>query len=79
MLGVVIETERLLLRRVTIDDIDELVAIQADPDITRFMDLFDHDEAIDWLQRVDRGGSAVAAIGSGSRSGPLDCACRLRA
>lgn len=49
-----IETERLLLRRVTVEDIDELVRIHADPDITRFMDVFEHDEAIRWLHRVDQ-------------------------
>ena len=51
--GVVIETERLLLRRVTVDDIDELVRIHPDPDIMRFMGPFDRAEAIDWLHRVD--------------------------
>lgn len=40
-----IETQRLRLRRVTRDDLAELVAIHADPDITRFMGAFDHDEA----------------------------------
>lgn len=50
----VIETERLLLRRVTTDDLDELVAIHANPDITRFMGTFGQEEAIAWLRRVDQ-------------------------
>ena len=49
-----IETERLRLRRVTIADIEDLVAIHADPDITRFMDEFKRDEAVSWLHRVDQ-------------------------
>ena len=50
----VIETERLILRRMTIDDLDELVALQADPDIVRFMGPFDREQALDWLRRVDQ-------------------------
>lgn len=50
----VIETERLILRRMTADDLDELVALHADPDIVRFMGPFDHEKAIDWLRRVDQ-------------------------
>ena len=50
----VIETERLLLRRATIDDVDELVAIHADPDIKRVFGTFDRERAIEWLNRVDQ-------------------------
>ena len=49
-----IETKRLILRRPTIDDLDELVAVQADPDIVRFMGPFDRAEAVKWLGRVDQ-------------------------
>jgi RimJ/RimL family protein N-acetyltransferase len=49
-----IETERLRLRRATTDDLDELVAIHADPEIERFMDRFGPDEAASWLAGVDR-------------------------
>lgn len=49
-----IETERLLLRRVTVDDVAELVAIHADPDITRFMGVWDHASALEWLRGVDQ-------------------------
>jgi RimJ/RimL family protein N-acetyltransferase len=50
----VIETERLLLRRLTIDDLDEVVAFQANPDIIRFTGTFDRVHALDWLRRVDQ-------------------------
>jgi RimJ/RimL family protein N-acetyltransferase len=51
---ILIETERLLLRRVTAADLDELIAIHADADIERFMGGFDQDRATDWLARVDQ-------------------------
>lgn len=51
---IVIETKRLLLRRVTAADLDELIAIHADPEIERFMGTFDQDRATDWLDRVDQ-------------------------
>jgi RimJ/RimL family protein N-acetyltransferase len=50
---VAIETERLVLRRFTIDDLDELVAIHADPGIIRFIGPFDRQRAIEWLEGVD--------------------------
>jgi RimJ/RimL family protein N-acetyltransferase len=49
-----IETVRLLLRRVTVDDVEELVRIHADPDITRFMGAWDRERTLDWLDQVDR-------------------------
>jgi RimJ/RimL family protein N-acetyltransferase len=51
---IVIDTKRLLLRRVTSADLHELIAIHADPDIERFMGAFDRDRATDWLDRVDK-------------------------
>jgi RimJ/RimL family protein N-acetyltransferase len=51
---VVIETERLILRRLTTDDLDELVAVHADPDIERFIGSFDRDRAIKWIAEVDQ-------------------------
>jgi RimJ/RimL family protein N-acetyltransferase len=51
---VVIETDRLCLRRVTVDDIEELVEIHADPAIMRFMGAWDRARALEWLARVDR-------------------------
>jgi hypothetical protein len=50
---VVIETRRLLLRRATIDDVDELVGIHADPDVKRVFGTFDYQRAIEWLRRFD--------------------------
>jgi RimJ/RimL family protein N-acetyltransferase len=51
---IVIETERLRLRRVTAGDLEELIAIHADPDIERFMGTFDEDTATDWVDRVEQ-------------------------
>jgi RimJ/RimL family protein N-acetyltransferase len=48
-----IETPRLVLRRVTVDDVEELVRIHADPEITRFMGAWDRERALDWLDQVD--------------------------
>jgi RimJ/RimL family protein N-acetyltransferase len=52
--GITIATERLLLRRPTASDLEELVTIFADPEVERFMGRFDRDEATSWLDRVDR-------------------------
>jgi RimJ/RimL family protein N-acetyltransferase len=51
---VVIETDRLLLRRVTVDDIDELVEIHGDPAIVRFIGAWDRARAMEWLTEVDQ-------------------------
>ena len=32
-----IETDRLLLRRIGLDDLDEFVALHAEPEVTRFI------------------------------------------
>jgi RimJ/RimL family protein N-acetyltransferase len=34
----VLETERLLLRRLTLEDVDDLAALYADPEIMRFFE-----------------------------------------
>jgi RimJ/RimL family protein N-acetyltransferase len=49
-----IETDRLVLRRVTVDDVDGLLEIHADPDIMRFMGAWDRARAIEWLTEVDK-------------------------
>jgi RimJ/RimL family protein N-acetyltransferase len=49
-----IETERLSLRRVTVDDLEELVAIHTEPDIQRFVGGLDLAEAARWLVRDDQ-------------------------
>lgn len=54
-----IETERLLLRPIAIEDLDEFVALHADPEVTRFIRPFDraaaeerlHRDAREWQQR----------------------------
>ena len=48
-----IETARLLLRRVTVDDVEELLNIHADPALVRFMGAWDRARAMEWLVRVD--------------------------
>jgi RimJ/RimL family protein N-acetyltransferase len=54
MTSVRIETERLVLRQLTTDDLDELVAIHAEPDVRRFMGLFDRARMSEWLALVER-------------------------
>jgi RimJ/RimL family protein N-acetyltransferase len=49
-----IQTERLLLRPPTIEDVDELVAIHAEPDVRRFMGDFDRTAALEWLTRSNQ-------------------------
>jgi RimJ/RimL family protein N-acetyltransferase len=49
-----IETERLLLRRIVEADADEFVSIHKHPTVTRFMGTFDRDEALRWIERNDR-------------------------
>jgi RimJ/RimL family protein N-acetyltransferase len=75
-----IETERLLLRRLVPDDIDELVAIHAELEVERFMGEFDRPRVIAWLEanrrdwdEVGYGRLAVVERRSGrflGRSGP---------
>jgi RimJ/RimL family protein N-acetyltransferase len=49
---VLIETERLLLRPLTSDDVDELVALHAEREVERFMGPFDRASVIEWLALV---------------------------
>ena len=51
--GVHIDTERLYLRPMTIDDVDDLVALHADPEVSRYMRAFDREEAIERLRADD--------------------------
>lgn len=48
-----IETDRLLLRRIRRDDLDELVAIHAEPEVTRFWGPCDRLKVIEWM-RLDQ-------------------------
>jgi RimJ/RimL family protein N-acetyltransferase len=49
-----IHTDRLLLRQMTPEDLDELVAIQAEPEVARFMGAFDRVMASAWMQENQR-------------------------
>jgi len=69
---VVIETERLLLRPVTIDDLDELVALHGEPGVERFMGLFDRERLTQWVRSVEEdwttygyGRAAIVERGTG--------------
>ena len=46
-----IETERLLLRRMDLADLDEFAALHADPDVTQFVFAFDRKEAEERLHK----------------------------
>lgn len=46
-----IDTERLYLRPMVMRDVDDLVALHADPEVSRYMRPVDRDEAIDRLRR----------------------------
>ena len=50
--SVLIETERLQLRPLTSDDIDDLVAIHARPEVERFMGPFARERVTEWLTLV---------------------------
>lgn len=49
-----IETERLLLRPLTLADVDEFVAIHAESAVARFVRTFTREEAIERLQLCER-------------------------
>ncbi len=46
-----IETERLYLRPMIMRDVDDLVALHADPEVSRYMRPFDHQQAVERLRR----------------------------
>ncbi len=48
-----LETDRLLLRRPAEADLEELVAIHAEPDVQRFMGEFEWPQATRWLEQND--------------------------
>jgi RimJ/RimL family protein N-acetyltransferase len=49
-----IETDRLLLRQLTAEDLDELVAIHAEPEVVRFMGSFDRARTSEWMEQNQR-------------------------
>ena len=48
-----LDTERLYLRPMTMRDVDDLVALHADPEVSRYMRAFDREEAVQRLGRDD--------------------------
>jgi RimJ/RimL family protein N-acetyltransferase len=50
----VIETERLLLRPITMEDLDPLVAMYDDPEVARFMGSFSPEQAVERLKKDQR-------------------------
>jgi RimJ/RimL family protein N-acetyltransferase len=50
---VILKTDRLTLRRLTAEDLQELVVIQAAPDLIRFLGPFDDAAMANWLADVD--------------------------
>jgi RimJ/RimL family protein N-acetyltransferase len=51
---VVIETERLVLRPIRLADIDEFLALHADPEVTRFVRSLDRSQAEERLENTER-------------------------
>ena len=49
-----IETERLQLRPLTVDDLDDVLALQAEPEVMRFLGRLDRGQATEWLQITER-------------------------
>jgi RimJ/RimL family protein N-acetyltransferase len=66
MSRMVIETERLVLRPLRLEDVDELVALQARPEVSRFMRSVDREQARLWiednLREWDERGHGLMAI-----------------
>jgi RimJ/RimL family protein N-acetyltransferase len=56
-----LDTERLYLRPMTIRDVDDLVALHADPDVSRYMRAFDREEAVQRLRRDATGAARACA------------------
>jgi RimJ/RimL family protein N-acetyltransferase len=49
-----IDTERLYMRPMTMHDLDDLLALHSEPEVSRFMGEVDREEAINRLRRDDR-------------------------
>ncbi|MGP3973626.1 GNAT family N-acetyltransferase [Streptomyces sp. 8N114] len=52
--GVVIETERLLLRPLISDHLDFFVELHSDPEVTRFVPTFTPEQAVERLAEIER-------------------------
>lgn len=57
-----IETERIWLRPLIMNDLDDVLEIQTDPDIARFLGAMDREQAREWLAMTER---AWAEVGYG--------------
>ena len=49
-----LETRRLLLRPISLDDLDAFVELHADPEVTRFISAFDRTESEERLRKDER-------------------------
>ncbi len=79
--AVPIETERLQLRRLGMDDLDEFVALHTDPEVTRFIRPLNRAEAAERLEKDEREwrerGHGLLAIAA-RRSGAFLGRCGLK-
>jgi RimJ/RimL family protein N-acetyltransferase len=61
-----IETERLLLRPLRVEDLEDMLALDANPEVSRFIPGKDREQALRWLQNVetdwDEHGHGIMAI-----------------
>jgi RimJ/RimL family protein N-acetyltransferase len=62
-----VDTERLRFRAVTMDDVDEFLALHEDPLVARFMGTYDRDGMVKWMQNgldewTERGHGRVAIL-----------------
>lgn len=65
------DTERLRFRAVTMDDVDEFLALHEDLSVARFMGSYDREGMVEWMQKgldewVERGHGRVAVLGRDS-------------
>ncbi|MGN6558629.1 MAG: GNAT family N-acetyltransferase [Solirubrobacterales bacterium] len=66
-----VDTERLRFRAVTMDDVDEFLALHEDPLVARFMGTYDRDGMVEWMRKgldewAARGHGRVAILDRGS-------------
>lgn len=78
----VIETERLLLRELTLDDVDAMFAILGDAEAMKYYPrLFSRDDAVDWinrsLERYRRDGFSLYAVALKTNTGNVIGDCGL--
>jgi RimJ/RimL family protein N-acetyltransferase len=54
LFAVLIQTDRLRLRPMTVRDVDQLLALHAHPDVSRFAGAPDRQQALEWLRDDER-------------------------